>query len=75
MEGSRKEKKKWSNNLVSAQCCCAKEPYKNNKRKLSVKGNLQTMSKISKRGKNIENLSIIFKVKGLILRLISDPVQ
>lgn len=49
--GGRKKEagKKGSNILVSVQCCChTRKPNKNNRRKLSVKGNLQTTSKINK---------------------------
>lgn len=49
--GGRKKEagKKGSDILVSVQCCChTRKPNKNNRRKLSVKGNLQTTSKINK---------------------------
>lgn len=49
VEGRRRQGKKGSNILVSVQCCChTRKPNKNNRRKLSVKGNLQTTSKINK---------------------------
>lgn len=58
----RKEGVKRSNNFVSVQHCCIKEPHKN-KRKFSVKGNLQPIPKINKMEWKIQNLSITLTVK------------
>lgn len=59
----RKEGVKRSNTFVSVQHCCIKEPHKNNKKKFSVKGNLQPTPKINKMEWKIQNLSIILTVK------------
>lgn len=59
----RKEGVKRSNTFVSVQHCCIKEPHKNNKKKFSVKGNLQPIPKINKMEWKIQNLSIILTVK------------
>lgn len=59
----RKEGMKRSNTFVSVQHCCIKEPHKNNKKKFSVKGNLQPIPKINKMEWKIQNLFIILTVK------------
>lgn len=62
--GERKEEGvKGSYNLISVQCCCLKEPYKNNKEEIVSKEIYVQNKQVGKKQQQTENLSITFIIK------------